>query len=72
MLELCRKNNCGAVQAPCDQFVNKAIKGAARDMRDEVTSVAIANAKYILFKLMCGFFGFHGISTHVIKESFQV
>ncbi len=72
MLELYRKNNCEAVQAPCDQFVNKAIKGAARDMRDEVTSMAIATQNIFLFKLMCGFFGFHGMSTHVIKESFQV
>ncbi len=80
-LELCRQNNCEVVQAPansphflqpCDQFVNKAFKGAVRDMRDEVASMAIANTKSVQFTLMCGVFGFHRISTQDIKMSFQV
>ncbi len=57
---------------PCDQFVNKAFKGAVRDTRDEVTSMAIANTKAVQFKLMCGVFGFHPICTQYIRKSFQV
>ncbi len=41
-------------------------------MRDEVTSMAIANTKAVQFKLMCGVFGFHRISTQDIRKSFQV
>ncbi len=68
LLALCRQNNCEVVQAPtntshflqpCDQVVDKAFKGAVKDMTDEVTSMAIANKKAVQFKLMCGVFGFH-------------
>ncbi len=80
-LEICRQNNCEVVQTPantshflqpCDQFVNKAFKEAVRDMRDEVSSMAIANTKSVQFNLMCGVFGFHRISTQDNTKSFQV
>ncbi len=41
-------------------------------MRDKVTSMAIVNTKSVQFKLMCGVFGFHRISTQDIRKSFQV
>ncbi len=80
-LELCQQNNCEAVRAPANtshflqprnQFVNKAFKGAVRGMRDEMTSMAIANAKSVQFKLISGVFVFHRISTQDIRKSFQV
>ncbi len=40
--------------------------------RDEATSISIANTKSFQFKLMCGVFGFHRISTQDIRKSFQV
>ncbi len=41
-------------------------------MRDEVTSMAIANAKSVQFKLMSRVFVFHRISTQDIRKSFKV
>ncbi len=80
-LDLCQKHNCEVFQAPanishffqpCDQFVNKALQGAVRDMRDKVTSMAIGNTKSVHCKIMCGVFGFHRISTRDIRKAFQV
>ncbi len=48
------------------------MQGAVREMRDEVSSMAISSTKSVQFKLTCGVFGFHRISTHDIINSFQV